>query len=110
MEQPNIVFITTHELGRHLRCYGARSVRSSNLDALATRRVRFEQVFCVAPQCSSARAALAAGRYPHANGVMGLAHGEFAWHLPTTETHVAQYLKDKGYDTALFGLQPEFRQ
>lgn len=105
MEQPNIVFITTHDLGRHLGCYGARTVQSPNLDALAARGVRFEQAFCAAPQCSPARAALATGRYPHANGVMGLSHGEFAWHLPTTETYIARYLKDNGYDTALFGLQ-----
>ena len=36
---------------------------------------------------------------------MGLAHGEFSWHLPSTETHIAQHLKDNGYHTALFGLQ-----
>ncbi len=36
---------------------------------------------------------------------MGLSHAEFGWHLPTSETHLARYLRDQGYDTALVGFQ-----
>src|SRR5687767_13617522 len=32
---PNIVFITCHDLGRHLGCYGIPSVRTPVLDGLA---------------------------------------------------------------------------
>ncbi len=105
LDLPNIVMITTHDIGQQLHCYGARTVQSENLDQLAQRGVRFSHAFSTAPQCSPARAALATGRYPHANGVMGLAHDEFAWHLPPSETHLAEHLQHVGYQTVLYGLQ-----
>jgi arylsulfatase A-like enzyme len=100
-----IVSISCHDLGRHLGCYGVASVNSPNLDTLARDGVRFDRAFCAAPQCSPSRAALATGRYPHSNGVMGLAHGSFGWDLHPEERHVAGLIAAHGYRTHLFGLQ-----
>ena len=104
-ERPHIVSITCHDLGQHLGCYGIQTVHTPNLDTLALTGVRFENSFCVAPQCSPSRAALATGRYPHANGVMGLSHDGFGWELHPNERHVASLLREHGYETHLFGLQ-----
>jgi N-sulfoglucosamine sulfohydrolase len=105
MAQTNVLFITCHDLGRHLGCYGHQTVSSPNLDALADTGVKFDQTFATAPQCSPSRAALHTGRYPHATGVLGLAHAPFDWPLPSHQHHIAQTLKENNYATALVGMQ-----
>ena len=44
-KRPSIIQITCHDLGRHLNCYGATTVRSPHLDALAASGVMFTQAF-----------------------------------------------------------------
>lgn len=101
---PHIVSITCHDLGRFLGCYGVATVRTPNLDRLAASGLRFLRAFTTAPQCSPSRAALATGRYPHCNGVMGLTHHRFGWDLEPGEQTVGTLLGRAGYETHLFGL------
>ncbi|MBO0708641.1 MAG: sulfatase-like hydrolase/transferase, partial [Candidatus Dormibacteraeota bacterium] len=103
--RPHVLSITCHDLGRHLGCYGVDTVHSPSFDRLAAEGARFDNAFCAAPQCSPSRAALATGRHPHSNGVMGLTHATFAWDLGRTERPVATLLAEQGYATHLFGLQ-----
>jgi N-sulfoglucosamine sulfohydrolase len=97
--------VTTHDIGRHLHCYGVKSVASPNLDSLASSGARFELAFATAPQCSPSRASLATGRYPHNNGVMGLAHAGFDWELSPDAPHAAAIFAGLGFETHLFGAQ-----
>ena len=85
MNRPNILQIICHDLGRHLGCYGIETVHTPALDRLASVGVRFTSNFCTSPGCSPSRAAIATGRYPHQNGVMGLAHAHFGWELGPEE-------------------------
>ena len=101
----SVLFLTCHDLGQHLGCYGQATVTSPALDALAASGVRFARSFCTAPQCSPSRASLHTGRYPHSAGVMGLAHAPYGWRLDPRERHVAQLLADAGYSTTLVGMQ-----
>ncbi len=103
--RPNIVFITCHDLGRHLGCYGQRTVASPALDAIAGSGLLFERSFCTAPHCSPSRAALHTGRHAHANGMHGLARGQFRWQLHADERHLVDYLREADYASALFGIQ-----
>ena len=99
----DVVLITTHDIGRHLHCYGVKSVASPYLDALAARGVLFTSAFATAPQCSPSRATLATGQYPHNHGVMGLAHRGFDWELVTR--HASAVFAAAGFASHLFGSQ-----
>ena len=103
MAAHDVVVMTTHDIGRHLHCYGASSVVSPRLDALAEQGAMFTRAFCTAPQCSPSRASLATGRYPHNNGVLGLAHHGFDWELDVP--HAAAVFADAGFEPHLFGGQ-----
>lgn len=104
-EQPNILLIHWHDLGRWLGAYGRRRVGSPNVDALAAEGVRFDQAYCTAPLCSPARGSLFTGRYPHSNGLMGLAH--VGWEYAANERTLPMELGRAGYRTTLIGLQHE---
>src|ERR1700716_25292 len=97
--------MTSHDLGRHLHCYGVDSVVSPHLDSFAAAGVRFDMAFATAPQCSPSRASLATGRYPHNHGVMGLAHQGFDWELSPDAPHTAALLSAAGFETHIFGMQ-----
>ena len=66
-ERRNVVLIVIDSLrADHLRCYGAREMRTPNLDELAGGSVRFRRVFPEAMPTMPARRALMSGRraYP----------------------------------------------
>jgi len=105
--RPNILLIIVHDLGTHLNCYGHKTVRSPNLDALAAEGVRFENHFATATFCSPSRGAIITGKWPHSNGLMGLVN--MGWNLPKHSTTLAQMLGEQGYETFLFGLQHEVK-
>lgn len=102
---PNILYITCHDLGDYLGCYGT-PVRTPNLDAMAEQGVVFENHFAAGSVCSPTRASILTGCYPHTHGLMGLVPR--GW-----ETDVQRcpplplLLQQAGYQTHLFGLQHE---
>ena len=104
-KMPNIVMIVAHDLGQHLGCYGVETVNSDNIDRLAEKGVRFENFYSTSAVCTPGRASLLTGRYPQSNGLMGLSHSPWWWRLNKDEKHVAQYLKEAGYETYLVGFQ-----
>jgi len=97
--------ITCHDIGRHLGCYGVRTVHTDNLNGLAKKGIRFQNYFATDCVCSPSRGGILTGRYPQANGLMGLTHQPWGWSLNKDEKHIAAILNQAGYETILVGLQ-----
>lgn len=101
----NVLMITCHDIGRHIGCYGVKTVHTDNIDGLAKKGVRFQNYFATDCVCSPSRGGILTGRYPQANGLMGLTHQPWGWSFKKGEKHVAAILGEAGYETTLVGLQ-----
>ena len=95
MKHPNIIKIVCHDIGRHLGCYGVKSINSNAIDTLAKNGILFKNSFATSPGCSPSRAAIATGMYPHNTGVLGLAHAHFGWSLDNKINHIAKYFSHR---------------
>lgn len=100
--KPNILYIHSHDTGRHIQPYGY-AIDTPHLQTLAEEGVLFRQNFCINPTCSPSRAALLTGSYPHENGMTGLAHR--GWSLNDYNQHIIQTLRQEGYLSVLAGMQ-----
>lgn len=63
-EKPNILWIIADDLGTDLPCYGNKSVRSPNIDKLASEGITFTNLYSVTAVCSPSRSSLITGMYP----------------------------------------------
>jgi len=102
--RPNIVKVICHDLGQHIGCLGA-AIETPNIDGLAAEGVLFDNYCCTAAQCSPSRGSIMTGRYPHNNGLVGLAH--LGWRIGANEVTLPMYLNRAGYHTRLIGHQHE---
>lgn len=100
-ERPNLLLITADDLGLQLSCYGEKNINTPRLDALAREGVRFANAYVAQSSCSSSRAALLTGRWPHQNGQVGLAHLGFRMHAD--QPSLPALLKQAGYRTGIIG-------
>src|SRR2546422_8412543 len=111
---PNIVIILTDDQGyADVGAYGARGIKTPNLDRLAREGMRFTDFYVAQAVCSASRAALLTGCYPNRVGISG-ALGPNARHgLNPNEMTIAELVKQRGYATCIFGKwhlghHPEF--
>src|SRR3954451_25069130 len=99
LKRPNIVYLHSHDTGRHIQPYG-HQVPTPNIQRLADQGVLFRQAFSAAPVCSPSRSALLTGEH---HGLLGLAHRGFQ--LAHPEHHLVHTLREAGYATTLIGEQ-----
>src|SRR5210317_331951 len=71
-QSPNILMITTHDLGQHIGCYGVTTVKTPNIDRLAKQGIMFRNFYSTSAVCTPGRASLHTARYPQSNGLLGL--------------------------------------
>ncbi|MBK1875512.1 sulfatase family protein [Pelagicoccus mobilis] len=102
--RPNIVFILTDDLGyADLSCYGSETIKTPNLDRLASEGIRFTNFHQSSAQCTPSRASILTGCYPQRVDLEGVLLPKHTKGLNPDETTVASCLKQSGYATALFG-------
>ena len=93
-ERPNVLWITSEDNGPQLGCYGDSYADTPNLDKLAARGLRYNNVWSVAPVCAPARTAIITGIYPSSSGAL---HMRSEVKLPDTMRLVPQALQEAGY-------------
>jgi arylsulfatase A len=102
--RPNIVFIYCDDLGYgDIGCFGARDIKTPNIDRMAAEGIKFTEFYSASPVCSPSRAALLTGRIPQRMGINGVFFPESYTGMPLQEITVANILKDEGYATGIVG-------
>ena len=111
---PNIVIILTDDQGyADVGCFGAKDIRTPNLDRMAREGLRFTDFYVAQAVCTASRAALMTGCYPNRVGLQGALNHQSPIGISEDETLLPQLCKSKGYATAAYGkwhlgCQPKF--
>lgn len=98
---PNVVLIITDDQGfGDLGCMGNTQIKTPIIDNFANSSIRFNN-FYVSPVCAPTRSSLMTGRYSLRTGVRDTYNGGAI--MATSETTIAEMLKQSNYTTGLFG-------
>ena len=100
-ERPNILWLIGENLSHDLGCYGAKSVHTPRLDALAASGQRFTRVFATNPACAPSRSAFFTGMYQTTTDTHHMrSHRSDQFRLPEGVRPITHRLKEAGYFTA----------
>ncbi|MDZ4729335.1 MAG: sulfatase [Xanthomonadales bacterium] len=109
-QKPNIVIILADDLGYgDLGSFGHPTIKTPQLDQIATEGLKWTNFYVASPSCSASRAALMSGRLPARNGTAPTDPARWTFNtnslggLPPEEYTIAELLKDNGYATAAIG-------
>ena len=94
-DKPNILFLMSDDLNTALSGFGHPQCKTPELDKLADRGIRFENMHCQYPVCGASRASLMSGLYPYTNGTMGNI-GTLRGNMPDVLT-MSQLFRNNGY-------------
>ncbi len=91
---PNILWLTTEDIGPEIGCYGDTNATTPVIDALATRGVIYTNAFASAPVCAPARSTIITGMYAPS---LGSHHMRSTGKFPVEFKYFPQSLAEKGY-------------
>ncbi len=98
----NLIFITADEMRADCAGFmGQPLCPTPHLDLLAKQGVVFENHFSVHGKCVPSRCSMLTGRYPHTDGHRAINHENT---IPDGTPNLHLHLKNRGYETAFFGL------
>ncbi len=102
--QPNIIIIFTDDQGYgDVGVFGATDIATPHLDQMAKDGIRLSDFYAAQAVCSASRAGLLTGCYPNRIGIHGAFMPKSKKGLHLSEVTIAEMLKDKGYQTGMFG-------
>ena len=100
-KQLNILWIVGENFALDLACYGQKNVKTPHLDALASRGVKYMNVFATSPVCAPSRSAFMVGMYQTSTDTHHMrSHRDDDYRLPKGVRPLTHRLKDAGYITA----------
>jgi len=103
-ENPNVLFIYADDIGfGDLSCNGTSSVRTPNVEALASEGIRFTNAHCGAATSTPSRYAMLTGEYAWRRTGTGIAAGNAAMIIKPERYTIADMFKDAGYQTGVVG-------
>jgi len=108
--RPNFVVIFSDDQGYgDLGCYGHPTIKTPNIDRMASEGQRWTNFYVGANVCTPSRACLLTGRYGIRNGMFSASgkrrvlFPDSQGGLPSTEITIAKHLQRNGYRTACVG-------
>lgn len=102
--KPNIVIIFCDDLGYgDLTSYGHPTIKTPNLDRMASEGMKFTNFYSGSPACTASRYALLTGRYPIRSGFGWVLSPRSPRGMHPEEITLAEGMKNAGYSTAMFG-------
>lgn len=101
--RPNVIFILADDLGYgDLGCYGQQTIRTPHLDRMAAEGVRFVNFYAGSTVSAPSRCTLMTGLHTGHCSIRMNAPREYGNLQPGDRT-VAQFFRNQGYRTAMFG-------
>ncbi len=102
--RPNVVLIYMDDLGYgDPSCYGARGLRTPNIDRLAREGLRFTDAHSPAATCTPSRYALLTGEYAFRKKGTGILPGDAALIIEPGRLTVSSLMQKAGYKTGVVG-------
>ncbi|MDB6055341.1 MAG: atsA 21 [Verrucomicrobiales bacterium] len=102
--KPNVVFIIADDLGYgDLGCYGAKDIKTPNIDGLARDGSQFTSFYVAQAVCTASRASLFTGCYANRVGMSGALNHTSTTGLNQSEKLLSELFKEQGYATAIYG-------
>lgn len=101
-EKPNVLLLLVDDLKPVLGCYGDPVAKTPNLDALASRGMRFDLAYCNQAVCAPSRFTLMLGSHSTSTGLYGLG-SSLRERIPDAVTLPQHFAKHGGYRTESVG-------
>ncbi len=102
--KPNVILIYIDDLGYgDLSAYGAKKIKTPNVDKLASTGLMFTNGHCTSATCTPSRYGMITGQYPWRKEGTGILDGDAPLIIPTEKITLPKVFKNAGYKTAIVG-------